>query len=92
MNVFKSILVTGGAGFIWSHLIRRLLKYHPRTNVTNLDLLTYAGNFENLNDCDNALNYQFIKGDINEKILINDLFKKKTLWETDISLIFINFY
>ena len=60
----KNILVTGGAGFIGSHLIRLLVNKYPEYNIINLDLLTYAGNLENLKDIEHKENYKFIKGDI----------------------------
>lgn len=75
MSKFKSILVTGGAGFIGSHLIRRLLKEYPDSKISNLDALTYAGNLENLKDCENAPNYEFVHGDINHFDLLQKLFK-----------------
>ena len=75
MSLFKSILVTGGAGFIGSHLIRRLLKEYPDSKISNLDALTYAGNLENLKDCENAPNYEFVHGDINHFDLLQKLFK-----------------
>ena len=75
MSTFQSILVTGGAGFIGSHLIRRLLGQYPKTQILNLDLLTYAGNLENLKDCETASNYKFVKGDINDFTLLQKLFK-----------------
>ncbi len=60
----KNILVTGGAGFIGSHLIRLLVNKYPKYNIVNMDLLTYAGNLENLRDIENKDNYTFIKCDI----------------------------
>lgn len=60
----KNILITGGAGFIGSHLVRRFIKKHPDYKIINLDLLTYAGNLANLKEVENAENYTFIKGDI----------------------------
>lgn len=60
----KNILVTGGAGFIGSHLIRLLVNKYPKYNIVNMDLLTYAGNLENLRDIENEDNYTFIKCDI----------------------------
>ena len=75
MSLFKSILVTGGAGFIGSHLTRRLIKQYPNSKIFNLDALTYAGNLDNINDCDNAPNYKFVHGDINNFDFLQDLFK-----------------
>tara|TARA_Y100000385_G_scaffold288808_1_gene356441 strand:+ start:958 stop:2031 length:1074 start_codon:yes stop_codon:yes gene_type:complete len=73
---FQSILVTGGAGFIGSHVIRTLLKNHENAQIVNLDLLTYAGNLENLRDIQNNQNYQFVRGDIQDRKLIDALFQK----------------
>ena len=77
MITFKSILVTGGAGFIGSHLVRRLLQKYPHTQILNLDALTYAGNLDNLKDCEAAPNYRFVKGDINDFTLLQELFKNQ---------------
>ena len=74
MNQFKNVLVTGGAGFIGSHVIRRLLKEHEGMHVVNLDLLTYAGNLENLRDIESNERYAFVKGDIGDAALIAQLF------------------
>ncbi|MCL4136484.1 UNVERIFIED_CONTAM: hypothetical protein GTU68_036025 [Idotea baltica] len=62
-----NILVTGGAGFIGSHLIRRFVKQYPNYNIINFDALTYAGNLINLKDIEKEANYQFVKGDITQK-------------------------
>jgi len=67
------ILITGGAGFIGSNFIRYLFKQHPNYQVTNLDLLTYAGRLENLKDIEKDLRYKFVKGDIAEKELVEKL-------------------
>jgi len=69
------ILVTGGAGFIGSHVIRRLVRSYPNYHIYNLDALTYAGNLENLKDIESNPNYSFIKGDITDADFIDTLFK-----------------
>ena len=78
MRSFSNILVTGGAGFIGSHVIRQILNHHPIVKVVNLDLLTYAGNLENLADIElnfqSSGRYTFVKGDICNKMLLKELF------------------
>lgn len=70
----KKILITGGAGFIGSHVIRLFVNKYPDYAIVNLDVLTYAGNLENLRDIENAPNYSFVKGDITDESFINQLF------------------
>ncbi|MFH1661547.1 MAG: dTDP-glucose 4,6-dehydratase [Candidatus Falkowbacteria bacterium] len=69
------LLVTGGAGFIGSNFIHYWLKKYPDDKIVNLDVLTYAGNLENLSDIENNENYKFVKGDICDANLVNDLVK-----------------
>ncbi|RMG55644.1 MAG: dTDP-glucose 4,6-dehydratase [Bacteroidetes bacterium] len=71
----RTLLVTGGAGFIGSHLVRRLVQRYPDYRILNLDLLTYAGNLENLRDIEDADNYTFVKGDICDSSLLQNLFR-----------------
>lgn len=70
----KSILITGGAGFIGSHVVRLFVRKYPDTNIINLDSLTYAGNLENLKDIEGAPNYAFVKGDILDHEFMEKLF------------------
>lgn len=72
----KTILITGGAGFIGSHLVRLLVKKYPNYKIINLDKLTYAGNLANLFDIDQLPNYEFVKGDIVDAEFIQSLFDK----------------
>lgn len=71
------ILITGGAGFMGSNFIHYILGKYPDYQVINLDKLTYAGNLDNLKDIENNKNYQFIKGDIADKQVVNRVFKEK---------------
>ncbi len=72
----KKILITGGAGFIGSHLVRLFVNKYPEYQIVNLDKLTYAGNLNNLRDVENASNYEFVKGDIVDAKFIYELFEK----------------
>lgn len=73
---FKTILITGGAGFIGSHVIRRFVNNYPSCKIINLDKLTYAGNLQNLVDVENKPNYTFVKGDITDGPFIDELFQQ----------------
>jgi len=73
----KKILITGGAGFIGSHVVRLFADKYPDYKIYNLDKLTYAGNLENLKDIDQKPNYSFIKGDIIDGDFIIELFEKE---------------
>lgn len=74
MKFDRTILITGGAGFIGSHVVRLFINKYPNYSIINLDALTYAGNLENLRDVENAPNYIFEKGDITDEAFINNLF------------------
>ena len=70
----RSILITGGAGFIGSHVVRHFVNKYPDYRIINLDLLTYAGNLENLKDIEQAPNYSFVRGDIADADFLDGLF------------------
>jgi len=73
----KTLLITGGAGFIGSHVVRLFINKYPNYKIVNLDKLTYAGNLANLKDVENAPNYEFVKGDIVDEEFIHALFEEK---------------
>ena len=72
----KNILITGGAGFIGSHVVRRFINNYPEYHIVNLDNLTYAGNLANLRDIENSGRYTFVKGDITDAVFMMELFSK----------------
>lgn len=71
-----NILITGGAGFIGSHVVRSFVKRYPDYRIINLDLLTYAGNLENIKDIEERDNYEFVKADIRDLEQMRMLFEK----------------
>jgi dTDP-glucose 4,6-dehydratase len=75
--MYQKILITGGAGFIGSHVVRLFVNNYPEIKIFNLDKLTYAGNLENLKDIEGHPNYTFIKGDITNSDLIDHLFSSE---------------
>ncbi len=76
----KKILITGGAGFIGSHVVRRFVNQYPGYHIYNLDALTYAGNLENLRDVEDAANYTFVKGDITDAVFLDELFTENDFY------------
>ena len=75
----KNILITGGAGFIGSHVVRLFVNTYPDYQIFNLDALTYAGNLENLKDIEKAENYHFVKADILDAAALKDIFAKHAI-------------
>src|SRR3984893_5790074 len=73
-EIKKTILITGGADFIGSHVVRLFVTKYPQYRIVNLDALTYAGNLANLKDVESAPNYLFEKGDITDEAEVNELF------------------
>jgi dTDP-glucose 4,6-dehydratase len=76
---FKTLLITGGAGFIGSNFIHYIARKYPEYRIINLDKLTYAGNLENLRDIENNPNYKFIKGDIADRKITDEIFKSRKI-------------
>ena len=76
MQFKNKIVITGGAGFIGSHVVRLFVNKYPETLIVNLDKLTYAGNLENLKDIQEKENYEFVHGDITDRDFITDLFHR----------------
>ena len=76
---FKTLLITGGAGFIGSNFIHYIARKYPEYRIINLDKLTYAGNLENLRDIEDNPNYKFIKGDIADRKIIDEIFKSRNI-------------
>jgi dTDP-glucose 4,6-dehydratase len=72
-----TVLITGGAGFIGSHVVRRMVKRYAQYRIVNLDALTYAGNLENLRDLESAPNYSFVKADITDSAAMEELFARE---------------
>lgn len=72
----RTIIITGGAGFIGSHVIRLFVNKYPEYRIINLDALTYAGNLENLRDVEKQANYEFVKADISDEKQVTDVFSK----------------
>ena len=75
MALPKNILITGAAGFIGSHVLRLMVLKYPNYNFVNLDLLTYAGNLENISDLESYPNYTFVKGDVCDNVLVKKIFE-----------------
>ncbi|MBN1415414.1 MAG: dTDP-glucose 4,6-dehydratase [Bacteroidales bacterium] len=72
----RTVLITGGAGFIGSHVVRLFVKKYPEYRMVNLDKLSYAGNLENLKDIESQPNYRFIRADITDKVSIRNVFRE----------------
>src|SRR5580704_8109209 len=72
----KTLLITGGAGFIGSHVVRLFVTKYPEYKIVNLDALTYAGNLENLRDIEHTSNYTFERADINDEKRLDELFEQ----------------